>query len=149
MCYGDFEVNSGEVMPSGPVSRYVELAGCGVSSPVSSDAMHSHVYLHSPATVPLVNGLPQTSTPSKSDGDTIFINVSIYMMYNDDLKTHVAKSKNNYVCLQTDWSILDDFSSSHSEGEDVEFEEEFLASRIVEKFLPNVGGKNGKSKGKQ
>ncbi|PKU85186.1 hypothetical protein MA16_Dca022270 [Dendrobium catenatum] len=136
-------------MPSGLISACVELAGCGVFSPVSYDAMPSPVYLHSPATIPLVNGLSQASTTSKSEGETTFINIPIYVMSNDDLKMHVAKSRNNYVHLQMDWLSLDDFSSSHSEGEDVEFEEDVLASRMLEKFCPNVGGKNGKSKGKK
>ncbi|PKU72282.1 hypothetical protein MA16_Dca006282 [Dendrobium catenatum] len=99
--------------------------------------------------IPLVNGLPQTSSTPKSQGDTSFINVPIIVMSNDDLMTHTAEFRNNSVCLQTDWLILDDFSSSLFEREDVEFEEEVVASRIVEKSCSNVAGKKGISKGKK
>ncbi|PKU85743.1 hypothetical protein MA16_Dca024812 [Dendrobium catenatum] len=111
------EVNSGEVIPSGPVSPCVELVGCGVSSPVS-----------------------------KSEGVTTFINVPISVMSNDDAKTHVAKFRNNSVRLQMNWIILDDSYSSQSDREDVLFDEEVLASRIVDQICHNLGGKNCKSK---
>ncbi|PKU64968.1 hypothetical protein MA16_Dca004583 [Dendrobium catenatum] len=81
------------------------------------------------------------------EGNVRFVNISISVISNVEMKAHMAKSGKNDVLLQINWLVLED-SFSFEESDSQDFEGEIVDRSINRGFL-NVGGKKHKSKGKK
>ncbi|KAH0457530.1 hypothetical protein IEQ34_012845 [Dendrobium chrysotoxum] len=134
------EVNSGDVVPSSPISPIQELVGYGGSSPftfVERDVVSSPVNLDSNVSIYVqFEFFPNVI----SEGDATFTNIPISVMSSNELKAHVAKSVKNSVLVQTDWLVLDDsLSSSGREEEDLgDFEEDMAVHFVEQSHLNGV-----------
>ncbi|KAL0914254.1 hypothetical protein M5K25_014580 [Dendrobium thyrsiflorum] len=91
------------------------------------------------------SGLPP---PANLEGKADIVNIPIYVVSNDELKSRMSWSMNNYVLVQSNWLDIDESistpSTEDSENFGVHFNDDkysFMVGCVVDQAVLNGGGK--------